>query len=193
VARFPRSVTDGAARSGVSRGTPLRHVGRCVQRNRPPIANATSGLVNIPGSDRGSASELAEPRAKANSAWKRHAKWRFPRSEAQARRSLRTKKQAAYRECDQRPGEYPRQRPTLPQSRLCSTIGGSRLNFRVRNGNGCGPAPMTTGKVVERPRSSSPSLNDMLRPKRGAIQIVKEQLAGLAEALSEVEGRRRDN
>ena len=27
-------------------------------------------------------------------------------------------------------------------------IGGSRLNFRVRNGNGCGPAPMTTGNLL---------------------------------------------
>src|SRR5437899_4437041 len=42
---------------------------------------------------------------------------------------------------------YCRQRPTLPHSFPCSTIGGSRLNFRVRNGNGCDPAPMTTGKL----------------------------------------------
>src|SRR5437899_8950084 len=40
---------------------------------------------------------------------------------------------------------YCRQRPTLPHSFPRSTIGGSRLNFRVRNGNGCDPAPMTTG------------------------------------------------
>src|SRR5206468_8120611 len=39
-----------------------------------------------------------------------------------------------------------RQRPTLPYSFPYSTIGGSRLNFRVRNGNGWNPAPMTTGK-----------------------------------------------
>src|SRR5947207_5046224 len=44
--------------------------------------------------------------------------------------------------------DYCRQRPTLPHSFPCSTIGGSRLNFRVRNGNGCDPAPMTTGKRV---------------------------------------------
>ena len=42
---------------------------------------------------------------------------------------------------------YPRQRPTLPCSFPHSTIGGSRLNFRVRNGNGCDPAPMTTGNL----------------------------------------------
>ena len=42
----------------------------------------------------------------------------------------------------------PRQRPTLPPTCAGSTIGGSRLNFRVRNGNGCDPAPMATGKLV---------------------------------------------
>ncbi len=41
----------------------------------------------------------------------------------------------------------PRQRPTLPPTYAGSTIGGSRLNFRVRNGNGCDPAPMATGKL----------------------------------------------
>ena len=30
-----------------------------------------------------------------------------------------------------------RQRPTLPHTRACSTIGAEELNFRVRNGNGC--------------------------------------------------------
>src|SRR4029453_3457597 len=37
--------------------------------------------------------------------------------------------------------------PTLPPSFPRSTIGGIRLNFRVRNGNGCDPDPMTTGKL----------------------------------------------
>src|SRR6266481_7277626 len=45
------------------------------------------------------------------------------------------------------PREYCRQRPTLPYSFPYSTIGGIRLNFRVRNGNGCDPDPMTTGKL----------------------------------------------
>ena len=43
---------------------------------------------------------------------------------------------------------YCRQRPTLPHSCPCSTIGGIRLNFRVRNGNGCDPDPMTTGMLA---------------------------------------------
>ena len=30
-----------------------------------------------------------------------------------------------------------RQRPTLPHSLPCSTIGAEELNFRVRDGNGC--------------------------------------------------------
>src|SRR5262245_26061566 len=45
-------------------------------------------------------------------------------------------------------GNNSRQRPTLPRTYARSTIGGGRLNFRVRNGNGCDPAPMTTGKLV---------------------------------------------
>ena len=36
-------------------------------------------------------------------------------------------------------GEEFRQRPTLPHSDPCSTIGAEGLYFRVRNGNGCGP------------------------------------------------------
>ena len=40
-----------------------------------------------------------------------------------------------------------RQRPTLPPSCPSSTIGGGGLNFRVRNGTGCDPSPMATGKV----------------------------------------------
>jgi hypothetical protein len=44
--------------------------------------------------------------------------------------------------------KYSRQRPTLPRTFARSTIGGGRLNFRVRNGNGCDPAPMTTGKLA---------------------------------------------
>ena len=40
-----------------------------------------------------------------------------------------------------------RQRPTLPQSRPCSTIGPGGLNFRVRDGNGCGPSGIAAGKL----------------------------------------------
>ena len=36
------------------------------------------------------------------------------------------------------------QRPTLPQSLPCSTIGTVKLNRRVRNGNGCYPSDITT-------------------------------------------------
>ena len=41
---------------------------------------------------------------------------------------------------------YRRRRPTLPHTCACSTMGAGGLNFRVRNGNGCGPTAIATGK-----------------------------------------------
>ncbi len=43
---------------------------------------------------------------------------------------------------------YSRQRPTLPHTFACSTIGAEGLNFRVRDGNGCGPFAMVTGNFL---------------------------------------------
>ena len=40
-----------------------------------------------------------------------------------------------------------RRRPTLPGRLHPSTIGAGGLNFRVRNGNGCGPTAITTGQT----------------------------------------------
>ena len=42
-----------------------------------------------------------------------------------------------------------RRRPTFPHSYPCSIIGPARLNFRVRDGNGCDPRGMTTGKAMK--------------------------------------------
>ena len=42
---------------------------------------------------------------------------------------------------------YSRQRPTLPDSYPSSTIGSEGLNCRVRNGNGCFPLDIVTGKI----------------------------------------------
>ncbi len=42
-----------------------------------------------------------------------------------------------------------RRRPTFPHSYPCSIIGPARLNFRVRDGNGCDPRGMTTGNLVK--------------------------------------------
>src|SRR5262245_27986257 len=39
----------------------------------------------------------------------------------------------------------PRQRPTLPRRYQRSTSGPGGLNFRVRDGNGCGPSGIVTG------------------------------------------------
>src|SRR5580700_1936009 len=49
-----------------------------------------------------------------------------------------------------------RQRPTLPHTFACSTIGPAGLNFRVRDGNGWSPR----GKIT-----------DNLRRFRGAISV----------------------
>ena len=42
---------------------------------------------------------------------------------------------------------YCRRSPNLPHTYACSTIGPARLNFRVRDGNGCDPRSMVTGKL----------------------------------------------
>src|SRR5437763_5283680 len=44
-----------------------------------------------------------------------------------------------------------RQRPTLPHSFPCSTIGPAGLNFRVRDGNGWNPRGMITDFVSQLP------------------------------------------
>ena len=41
-----------------------------------------------------------------------------------------------------------RRQPTLPRSYPRSTIGPGGLNYRVRDGNGCGPSGMIAGKLV---------------------------------------------
>src|SRR5262249_31588437 len=46
-----------------------------------------------------------------------------------------------------------RRRPTLPGSHPPSTIGAGGLHFRVRDGNGCFPAALTTGNRRARARS----------------------------------------
>src|SRR5690606_19410936 len=48
------------------------------------------------------------------------------------------------------PRKKPRQRPTLPQSRPCSTIGPGGLYFRVRDGNGCDPSGIAARKKLKR-------------------------------------------
>ena len=37
----------------------------------------------------------------------------------------------------------------FPTTESCSIIGSSRLNFRVRDGNGCDPTDNITGKLVK--------------------------------------------
>ncbi len=47
------------------------------------------------------------------------------------------------------PSKKIRQRPTLPRGFPRSTIGSGGLNFRVRDGNGCDPSDIATGKLLE--------------------------------------------
>jgi hypothetical protein len=46
-----------------------------------------------------------------------------------------------------------RQRPTLPHGFPCSAIGSGGLNFRVRDGNGCGPSDIAAGNSRIRRKS----------------------------------------
>ena len=59
-------------------------------------------------------------------------------------------------------GEF-RQRPTLPHSDPCSTIGAEGLYFRVRDGNGCYPFAVAA-ENSENINLAQPTLNnDMIR------------------------------
>ena len=52
-----------------------------------------------------------------------------------------------------RPHKKSRRRPTLPHGFPCSTIGSEELNFRVRDGIGCGLLENTTGNLwIARPK-----------------------------------------
>src|SRR5207247_3569173 len=60
------------------------------------------------------------------------------RSSGRRRKSLPREREAQGR-------SKSRRRPTLPRRCQRSTIGAEGLNFRVRNGNGCGPFAMAAG------------------------------------------------
>jgi hypothetical protein len=64
-----------------------------------------------------------------------------------------------------------------------STIGGRGLNFRVRNGNGCDPSPMTTGKglrlavrVRRRSHAYLPGVRQPIAPDIGAGVVDRPRL-----------------
>jgi hypothetical protein len=52
-----------------------------------------------------------------------------------------------------------RRSPNLPHTYACSTIGPTRLNFRVRDGNGCDPRSKLTGKLLKSRSRDLPQLN----------------------------------
>ena len=53
-----------------------------------------------------------------------------------------------------------RQRATLPHPPGCSTIAAEVLNFRVRNGNGCGHLAIATGKPAAGPHGSGARIDN---------------------------------
>ena len=85
--------------------------------------------------------------------------------------------------------DYSRQRPTLPQPCGCSTIGGSRLNFRVRNGNGCDPAPVTTGELFLRSPDTVAQGLVLSEPASRASRRIWDALDSSADIAGVVEGR----
>src|SRR5260370_21592314 len=70
-----------------------------------------------------------------------------------------------------------RRRPTFPHSCPCSIIGPARLNFRVRDGNGCDPRGMTTRKLETRERIPE------LIPSKGS-RVRQQKLAGITSPTS---------
>jgi hypothetical protein len=52
-----------------------------------------------------------------------------------------------------------RRSPNLPHTYACSTIGPTRLNFRVRDGNGWDPRGKLTGKLSNESRRDCSQLN----------------------------------
>ena len=66
-----------------------------------------------------------------------------------------------------------RQRSTLPHSHPCSTIDAKELNFRVRDGIGCGLFAIITGKIIEvRDRFIHQTYLMTLRLQRGG-EVIK--------------------
>jgi hypothetical protein len=56
-----------------------------------------------------------------------------------------------------------RRSPNLPHTYACSTIGPTRLNFRVRDGNGCDPRGKLTGKLSKCRSRDTSQLNRLSR------------------------------
>jgi hypothetical protein len=68
-----------------------------------------------------------------------------------------------------------RRRPTLPGGNPPSTIGADRLNFRVRDGNGCDSVAMATGNLAR--------LNDTFRCRSLERSIASTNFQKRSQAL----------
>src|SRR5436309_4479817 len=72
-------------------------------------------------------------------------------------------------------------RPTFPHSYPCSIIGPARLNYRVRDGNGCDPRGMITRKLETRERIPLliPSNGSRVRQQKLCAAIKRPTLSGI--------------
>ena len=66
-----------------------------------------------------------------------------------------------------------RRSPNLPHTYACSTIGPTRLNFRVRDGNGCDPRGKLTGKLLKSRSRDLPQLNRLGRRLLECVYYIK--------------------
>src|SRR2546422_6887733 len=76
-------------------------------------------------------------------------------------------------------------RPTFPHSYPCSIIGPARLNYRVRDGNGCDPRGMITRKLETRERIPLliPSKGSRVRQQKLCTAVKRPTLAGIQVRL----------
>ena len=65
------------------------------------------------------------------------------------------------------------QRPTLPHTRACSTIGAEGLNFRVRDGNGWDPLAKVTQKSFFGSLKTPAKLRGLCAPKETSWALVR--------------------
>jgi hypothetical protein len=76
-----------------------------------------------------------------------------------------------------------RRRPTFPHSYPCSIIGPARLNYRVRDGNGCDPRGMTTGNLRKLAALAISVISDQISAREENFEIVSRDFAECCEEL----------
>src|ERR1700689_1395405 len=84
-----------------------------------------------------------------------------------------------------------RQRPTLPHGFPCSTIGSEELNFRVRDGIGCGLFDVATGNLGSSPYARFPPEGSAWKFRLFAVrERLATRILGASSSPSGAERRR---